>query len=436
MIKPERLHMFKKQFLFLFLIGVLLLSACSSQTPEPTGTTAPEATAAQTEETSQEPTQPEDVFEGDRMPCSTVYDYETTAETDQYQAVVDQLPPLDLENDWVRGNPDAPITIFEYADLQCPACVGFAQYTKLLLDFFPDSIKVVFRHLPLPSIHDKAYLGGMAVEAAGAQGMFWEMHDYLYENQSDWNSLTPDDFIDWVVNIAGTMGMDTEQFRADLTNEDDRAALEELTDYRLNLGMNYTPFVVVNDRIFRENKPDLFGLIGIYEYGGYDQCPPWVIDPDKSYTAVLNTSVGEIKIDLFADVAPLAVNSFVFLSQEGWYDNVYFHRVVEDFVAQAGDPSGLGAVNPGYTFANETDNDLSFDSAGVLGMANAGVDTNGSQFFITLGPATDLDGSYTIFGKVQEESMPVLDQIALRDPNTAVDFEGATVINSIDIIEN
>jgi cyclophilin family peptidyl-prolyl cis-trans isomerase len=275
----------------------------------------------------------------------------------------------------------------------------------------------------------------MAGEAAGAQGMFWQMHDFLYANQSEWNTLSENEFVDWVITQAGSMGMDTEQFRADLLNEDARSALEQQTEERLSKGMNYTPFVVINDRIFRNNKPDLFGLIGIYAYDGYEECPQWVIDPEKSYTAVLNTSAGEIEIELFPDVAPLAVNSFVFLSQEGWYDGVYFHRVVEDFVAQAGDPSGLGAVNPGYTFASEIDPDLSFDKVGVLGMANAGPDTNGSQFFITLAPVTDLDGGYTIFGQVKESSLPVLDQIALRDPNTAVGFEGATMINSVEIIE-
>jgi peptidylprolyl isomerase len=132
----------------------------------------------------------------------------------------------------------------------------------------------------------------------------------------------------------------------------------------------------------------------------------------------------------------MAVNSFVFLAQNGWYDDIYFHRVLEGFVAQAGDPSGYGVITPGYTFANEIDPNLSFDKAGVLGMANSGEDQNGSQFFITLAPAADLDGGYTIFGQVQEESLPVLDQIALRDPQTAADFTGATVINSIEIIEN
>lgn len=426
--------MLKKQILFL-IIGVLLLSACSSRTAEPTATAIPEEPTEPTDMPTQEITDPGNVFEGDRMPCTTVFDYETTAETEQYQAIVDELPPLDLEEDFVRGDPEAPITIFEYADFQCPACVGFAQYTGLLLEYFPSTIKVVFRHLPLPSIHDKAFIAGMAGEAAGAQGMFWSMHDFLYENQSQWSGFSEAEFIDWIITQAESMGMDPVQFEVDLTDEDVRENLEEVTAERLSSGMNYTPFVVVNDRIYRNNKPDLFGLVGIYAFDGFEQCPSWVIDPEKSYTAVLDTSAGEIRIELFPDVAPLAVNSFAFLAQEGWYDEVYFHRVVEDFVAQAGDPSGLGAVNPGYTFANETGSGLSFDRAGVLGMANAGPNTNGSQFFITLAPATDLDSGYTIFGEVVEGSLSVLDEISLRDPNTAVGFEDATIINSIEIIE-
>jgi hypothetical protein len=123
--------------------------------------------------------------------------------------------------------------------------------------------------------------------------------------------------------------------------------------------------VVVNGRIFRENKPDLFSLVGIHEFGGFASCPPWVIDPERSYTAILDTSAGEIEIELYADVAPIAVNSFVFLAQNGWFDEVYFHRVIPGFVAQAGDPVGLGVIGPGYKFVNETDNDLSFDRKGL-----------------------------------------------------------------------
>ena len=429
------LLMFKKQLLFI-MITILLLSACAQNTPEPTADPTiedPTAVAPTAEEQpTQEETSPEDIVLGEPMPCSTVYEYETTAETDQYQAAVDQQPPV-TEDDWIYGDPNAPITVVEYEDFQCPACPSFSLNIKQLVAEFPSTIRVVFRHLPLASIHDKAYISSMAANAAGAQGKFWEMHDVLYINQQAWTNFPEDEFVDWVIGQAETLGLDVAQFEEDLYDEAVRAELEETTEARLNAGIHYTPFVVVNDRVWREGKPNLYGLIGIYEYDGYEECPPWVIDPEKSYTAILDTSAGEIAIELFPDVAPLAVNSFVFLSQEGWFDEVYFHRVVENFVAQAGDPSGIGAVGPGYTFDNETSNDLSFDRAGVVGMANAGTDTNGSQFFITLGLVTDLDGGYTIFGEVKEESLPVLDEITIREPSE--DFDNATIINSIEIIE-
>jgi cyclophilin family peptidyl-prolyl cis-trans isomerase/protein-disulfide isomerase len=411
-----------KKFLFVLISGALLFSACAPQSVEPVETPAPVVES-----------EPENDTE--RMPCTTIYDYPTSAETDYYQGIVDQLPPLS-EDDWVRGNPDAPITIVEYADFQCPACVSFSQLTSFLIENFPNSIQLVFRHLPLPSIHDKAYISGMAAEAAGAQDKFWEMHDFLYLSQNYWSSLTEQEFIDWTLDIAAEFDLDVAQFETDLLDTEKRASLEQATEERFALGLNYTPTVVVNDRIYRENRPNLFGLVGIHEFGGYQECPAWVIDPEGTYLARLDTSAGEIDIELFADIAPIAVNSFVFLAQNGWYDDVAFHRVIPGFVAQSGDPSGLGMIGPGYTFVNETDNDLSFDRKGLFAMANAGVDTNGSQFFITLAPAANLDGGFTIFGQVTEESMDELDQIAIRDPQTAVDFEDATIIYGIEIIEN
>lgn len=422
-----------KRILFVLLIGLLVISACTSTPEEPINTPIVDATEEPTQEEVEN--ENETVSSGDQMSCSTVYEYETTPETDQYQAVVDQLPPV-TEDDWIMGNPDAPITFVEYADFQCPACAPFANYLDSLLEAFPNAIRVVFRHLPLASIHDKAYISAMAAEAAGAQGKFWDMYHYLYAYQAEWNNFTEEEFVDWVTFQAQVLDLDIDQFEADLYDEDKRAEIEETTGEWLALGAHYTPFVSLNGRIFRDNKPNVFSLIGIYEFGGYEACPPWVIDPEGSYTALLDTSAGEIEIELFPDVAPLAVNSFVFLSQNGWYDDVYFHRVVEDFVAQAGDPSGFGVVGPGYSFVNEIDDDLSFDRAGILGMANAGVDTNGSQFFITFGPTTDLDGGYTIFGEVTQNSLDVLDEISRRDPQTAVGFEDATIINGIEIIEN
>lgn len=417
-----------KKIVFVLMLGVLLVSAC---TPQATPTTEP--TVAETSEAT-EVTSGDLTYTG-LMPCVTTFDYELTEEAAQYQAVVDQLPPV-TDADWILGDPDAPITIIEYADFQCPACANYSYYVKAVMEAFPNSIRLVFRDMPLPSIHDKAYLSSMVAKAAGNQGMFWEMYDILYGAQSDWFYSTDEEFIDWVMGEAETLGLDLDQFEADIYDSDVRTALEEQTNNLLNLGLHYTPFVIINDHIFKDNNPDLFSLVGTYEYNGYTDCPAWVIDPSKSYSAKIDTTAGEIVIDLFVDEAPMAVNNFVFLAENGWYDGVYFHRVLEDFVAQAGDPSGYGVISPGYKFANETDNDLSFDQAGVVGMANSGEDQNGSQFFITLGPTTDLDGGYTIFGQVQEGSLDVLSQIALRDPNTALDFEGATIINSIEIIEN
>ena len=422
-----------KKVLFVLLLSALLLSACAAQTPEPVD--APEPEVPQEPVVDVEEREPEPESQADLMPCTTVYDYQTTAETDQYQAVADQLPPVTAE-DWIRGNPDAPITIVEYADFQCPACVQFAAFIHSLVEEFPSSIRHVFRHLPLPSTSDKSNIAAMAADAAGAQGMFWEMHDLLFETQGQWRALSDGEFVNWLKDQAAVLGLDVDQFENDLLDDGARAALEAQTQAWLNLGVRYTPFAVVNDRIFRENKPDLFSLLGIYEFGGSATCPPWVIDPERAYTAQMDTSAGVIEIALYADVAPIAVNSFVFLAQDGWFDQVYFHRVLPGFVAQAGDPSGFGVVGPGYKFVNETDNDLSFDRAGILGMANAGVDTNGSQFFITLAPVTNLDGGYTIFGEVTAESLGILGEIALRDPQTAIGFEGATVINGIEIIEN
>ena len=148
----------------------------------------------------------------------------------------------------------------------------------------------------------------------------------------------------------------------------------------------------------------------------FTECPPMVIDPEKEYTATIETEKGEIVIELLPEQAPLAVNSFIFLAQQGWFDGVTFHRVLPGFVAQGGDPSGSGMGGPGYEFDNEVVPELKFDAAGLLAMANSGANTNGSQFFITFAPTPDLDGGYTIFGKVIS-GMDVAESLTPRDPS-------------------
>jgi cyclophilin family peptidyl-prolyl cis-trans isomerase len=127
-------------------------------------------------------------------------------------------------------------------------------------------------------------------------------------------------------------------------------------------------------------------------------------------------SGGTFTIELLPQSAPQTVNSFVFLAREGWFDNITFHRVIPTFVAQTGDPSGTGRGGPGYMIPNEIDPNLSHDEKGVVAMANAGPNTNGSQWYITYGDVSQLDGSYTIFGRVIE-GMEVVEGITPRDPS-------------------
>ena len=165
----------------------------------------------------------------------------------------------------------------------------------------------------------------------------------------------------------------------------------------------------------------------------YDTPPPMTIDVNKKYFATVKMAKGgEIVIQLYPDKAPITVNSFVFLAREGYYDGTTFHRVLPDFMAQGGDLTGTGGGGPGYQFVNE-DSDLTFDKAGVVAMANAGRDTNGSQFFITFSPQEYLNGSYTIFGQVID-GMDVVMDIRLRDPMQNPNFVG-DAIESITIRE-
>ncbi len=161
--------------------------------------------------------------------------------------------------------------------------------------------------------------------------------------------------------------------------------------------------------------------------------PEMQIDPKKKYKARIDTDKGVIVAELFADKAPKTVNNFVFLAREGFYDGTIFHRVINDFMAQGGDPTGTGTGGPGYRFADEFHPSLKHSKPGMLSMANAGPGTNGSQFFITHVPTPWLDNKHAIFGQVVE-GMDVLMSIPARDPNQR--SAPAVKINKVTIEES
>jgi len=153
----------------------------------------------------------------------------------------------------------------------------------------------------------------------------------------------------------------------------------------------------------------------------WDNPPEMQIDTSKTYRAAIESSKGTIELELYAEHAPKTVNNFVFLAREGFYDGVTFHRVIGDFMIQGGDPTGTGRGGPGYKFEDELDGNPLTHETGVISMANAGPNTNGSQFFITHSPQPHLNGNHTVFGKVVK-GKEVVDAIQQGDTMEKVEI--------------
>lgn len=305
---------------------------------------------------------------------------------------------------------------------------------------FPKDLRLVYRYYPLERIHDKADLSSQAAAAAGKQGKFWEMHDLLFDKQGEWASLTVDQFKDWLSKAAETLKLDKTAFEKDLVDPANVAMAHKAWSDAISVGIPGTPFLIVNGQIWPDSLPMDYNSIAaiikmdLLEKRQFTTCPAMTIDQAKKYSATLHTVKGDIVIDLYADKAPLAVNNFIFLAKQGWFDGVTFFRVQPGFVAQAGDPTDSGMGNPGYSFDNEIAPDLKFDKAGVVGMANAGPGTNGSQFFITYTAIDRLDGQYTIFGQVIS-GMDVVEKLVARDPSSGAVLPPGDAIQSVTITE-
>jgi len=430
----------KNKSFWLLLAMLLVLVACEPVTP----TAAPTTEEKEVEE-SQEAS-PTSVDE--KSPAANEAQAPQPSSTVQAGAggmkspcrTADSIIPPVKEDEQIKGDKNATVTIVEYSDFMCPYCAmvapALSQIAKL------DGVRLVFRHFPLSTIHDKALLAAQAAEAAGLQGKFWEMHDILFEKQQDWSGLPLDRFELWLDSKVDSLKLDKEKFKQDLKSDSIVKKVQQAFDDAAALGIPGTPTIFING-LFYAGAPSLESLNAyikkVQEVKQYS-CPPQVIDPKKQYKAIIQTDKGDITIQLFADKAPVTVNSFVFLAKEGWFDGITFHRVIHGFVAQSGDPFGSGAGGPGYQFINEIVPGLTFGEAGVVGMANAGPDTNGSQFFITYGGIPEetvkhLDGNYTIFGKVIA-GMDVVEKLTERDPAKDPNPPQGDVIKSIRIEEN
>lgn len=344
------------------------------------------------------------------------------------------FPPVGAD-DFSIGPADAPVTLVEYCDFQSQGCKSMNSIVDEIMSN-RDDLRVVFRPLPLIGILDKSEMSALAALAADEQGKFWEMHDLLFAKYSEWTTLTPGQFEAWILKEAPGAGVDADQLSATMKAEETASRLKSMYEAAKGLQVAAVPLILINgEQFFLLDYQNISDTIGIVALGQkqFTECPPFGIDASKQYIATIETEKGNIVIELFPDKAPLAVNSFVFLARQGWYDGVTFHRVIPGFAAQAGDPSGTGRGNPGYLFNNET-SDLLFSKPGLVGMANSGPDTNGSQFFITFAPAAHLNGAYTIFGQVVG-GLDVAEQLTPRDPASQFDLPPGDKIIRITVEE-
>ena len=348
------------------------------------------------------------------------------------------LFPPESEADHVRGADDPLLTITEYSDYQDPRSGLLAQALDQLLEEHSEEVRVVSRVFPLMAVNDKAALAAQAAEAAGEQDRFWEMHKLLYAQQENWINLSVADFEQWLRAQVSASGMDVDQFEADLKREDIVAQVQEAWDGGQKIGLPGTPLILINGQIYGGPRDynSLNEILQLIVLGKrqYTSCPAVTVQSNKQYIATLHTENGNVVIQLFADKAPMTVNSFLFLVREGWYDNITFHRVIPNLFAQTGDPSGTGKGNPGYYIITEIDPSLTFDKPGMVAMVNSGPDTSGSQFFITFAPIAEYNGKYTIFGEVLS-GREILEELSPRDAQPGTDTPPGDKLISITIEE-
>jgi cyclophilin family peptidyl-prolyl cis-trans isomerase/protein-disulfide isomerase len=401
----------------LILLALLVLASCTTapvtQTPfSPVPTVTPIAQAVQ--------------------PCNSI----AVAPTPAADAP-SLIPPVSAA-DHTRGAENAAVTIIVYGDLQDTTSALFAGVMQRLLTEYPNDVRFVSRIFPLVGRNDKALLAAQAVEAAHLQGKFWEMYDLLYARQASWANLSPQDFVQWSAAQASALGMDVERYQAEVESE----AVVQLVQNNFETARQFGPFAVplilINGEIYLgpQDYGSLKDIVELILLGRrqFTECPPLVVEKTKQYIATLHTEKGDVTLQLFADKAPFTVNSFVFLARNGWYDNITFHRVIPELYVQSGDPSGTGKGLPGYYVMTEILPDLKFDAPGKVAMVNSGPDTSGSQFFITLAPAPDFDGRYTIFGEVLS-GMEVLRSLTPRNAQPGVETPPGDKLLSVEIEE-
>lgn len=328
------------------------------------------------------------------------------------------------------GPESAYLRIAHYGDFANPATVEIARNLLIVASRYPSDVRLTWRHLPDPA-NPLSQLAAAAAEAAADQGVFWPFHDLILAEQESWRALSQADFAARLPDFAARAGVgDVARFTQAVNEGRYNVLVSAAAGEARQAGLQAAPALTFNRQPYT-GRIDLFGLESVarlilLEKRQFAAQPALQIDLNARYVATLQTDYGEVEIELFTRAAPVAVNNFVFLARQGWYDGITFHLVTPE-LAQTGDPSGTGLGTAGYFIADESDNGLIFDREGMVAMASQrGVlNSASSQFFITYGPLPPegFNAQFTIFGQVTR-GMDVLRRLRprdasdrLRDPN-------------------
>ena len=395
--------------------------------------------------------------EAEKMECDLT---SVAADPDVQEAV-----PAISDEDYVLGSGNAAMTIIVYGDFRCG---NSAEAVVNLIDLqkkHPEDIRLVFRLFPRDN-HVAALMCGYALEASAAQNLVFETISIFYEYYTNIFSIDTEAEMTSFLNKnllpeLQKYDFDSAKWQQVFYSSAIRKRVGNLRREGLQTGyISGTPTIFINDTFYTgDRSPDtlelLYWMVKTQSFN-FDSCPDLVTEPGKQYSAVLDTTKGTVEIELFPDNAPYAVNSFVFLAENGWYDGSPFYKTGRDgFVLQSGDPAIGGSADAGYSYPFESTN-IAPNQPGMVGMVKNAEGQNDSRFFITydlndfyrerfelLGPYIgdpsadassftaemigNLGEKYTFFGQVTEETLPVFNSLTTEDRINTV-----TITSSLD----
>ncbi len=323
-----------------------------------------------------------------------------------------------LEGDHRLGPLDAPLVIVTYGDYQCEPCARLDAAMWRLLEAYPETVLWVYRHFPLVPLNDKALMAVQAAEAAARQNRFWEAHRYLYTRQDEWRDLPPEAFPAYVLDMARNLELDLERFTRDISDPEIQALAYRAWQVGRALGMDAAPVVFINGEWF-PGPPTFAGLrtvvaLAALEQRRFTQCPPWQLEPETTYTLLLDLEQGRVALALEPEWAPLGVNAVVFLARQGWYRGMGLYRVEPQRAVYLGDPSNTGYGHPGFLIPQETPDVPLAPGTVVLMPESPG--WNSPRLIVLLGDPEPWQARVTPVGRVVQ-GLAVLQALPAVDPD-------------------